>query len=142
MKFGEIKADYYDYILSYYKLVMQKVEIKGSLKQVIVKEIFNGILNCLDKDSLEIKLKEIFYSTALLENKLIQMNNDERKIVVKELYDNYILPMIYSYQNGDLDLVKMLFVYMHDKIMEISGYYGIFGENYINDNFMVAQSSK
>ena len=135
MKFGEIKADYYDDIASYYKFIMQRVEDKDTLKQVIVKEIFNGILSSLDKDLLEIKAKEILYSTALLENKLLSMISDERKIIIDTLYDNYILSMIYSYQNGDLDLVKMIFSYMHDKVMEISGYYGIFGDNYANSDF-------
>ena len=142
MKFGEIKADYYDDIASYYKFIMQNVEERDVLKQVIVKEIFNGILNSLDKDLLEIKAKEILYSTALLENKLLKMNSDEIKLMINTLYENYILSMIYSYQNGDLDLVKMLFSYLHDKVMEISGYYGIFGERYINNDYMNMRNGK
>lgn len=144
MKFGEIIADYYDDIASYYKVIMNEFEDKNFLKQIIVKEIFNGLLNSLDKDLVEVKIREILFASLLMESKLSKMDIKERKDCIKLLYDNYVEPMIYSYQNGDLDLVKYLFNYLHEKIKETSGYYGIFGDTFMVDssNFVSIRNSK
>lgn len=126
MKFGEIKFDYYDNTASYVKYIMKLLEKEETLENIIIKEIYNGILNIYDEETVKETVDKNAMLFGLLENKIMSSNGKDKIRIISEIYSSYIRAMFHSYANGDLDSVKHFFDRMQERVIEITGSYSLF----------------
>lgn len=121
MKFSEIKVDYYDNTASYVKYIMKLLEKEDTLENIIVKEIYNGILNTYDDEKAKDTINKNAMLYGLLENKILSINGKEKIKLLDELYNGFIKGMFHNYANGDLDSVKYFFDRMQERVIEVTG---------------------
>lgn len=118
--------NYYDNIFSYVKVIMKNVKNENkNMEMFVVKEIFNKIVNDMDSE----KIYEMLVVSSLFEKKFNLLNNNLKEKMINDLYSCYIKPMILNYSNNEMEMTKYFFDNLNNKIVSISGFYGIFGEN-------------
>ena len=118
--------DYYDNIFSYVKVIMKNVKNENkNMDMFVVKEIFNKIVNDMDSE----KIYEMLVVSSLFEKKFNLLNNNLKEKMINDLYSCYIKPMILNYSNNEMEMTKYFFDNLNNKIVDISGFYGIFGED-------------
>ena len=117
--------DYYDNIFSYVKVIMKNSKNENNLEKLVIRDIFNEVVGEMDSN----KIYEMLIISSLFEKKLKELNKVEREKTINNMYSCYIKPMILNYTNNCNDMVKFFFEALNNKVLSISGFYGIFGDN-------------
>ena len=138
MEMQNMKFDYYNSRFSYMRLIMELLN-KYNVEQIVVGEIFNSFLSGLDAN----EIKEMIIYSSLFENKLYGMNEEERNILLNNLYECYIKSMIVNFSNNDVEAFTFFYEGLEERVKMISGYYGIYGEDgfidYVNKTSFVTK---
>ena len=126
MEFDEIKYDYYTNTFNYLKLIMDYLIKKGhSINETfIVRECFNNFSSDMNEEDI----KRLVICSSLFEKKLISMPKNEQNMLIDLIYSCYIKGMIINYSNSDYETSKVFYNTMNNKVLEYSGYIGLFGE--------------
>lgn len=124
MEEHNIIFDYYNGRFSYMKLIMDKLN-RHSIEKTIIGEIFNTFLSRLDSNEIH----EIVIYSSLFENKINSLGNEQKMMLLNNLYNCYIKNMILNFSNGDMDAVIYFFKDLEEKIKIYSCYYGLYGED-------------
>ncbi len=115
--------DYYNNIFSYVKVIMKNLD--NNLESYVMREIFNEIVNDMDSN----KIYEMLIVSSLFEKKLNSFNNEQKRNLINNLYSCYIKPMILNYSNNEMEMTKYFFDSLNSKVVSLSGFYGIFGDD-------------
>lgn len=118
--------DYYGNTFSFAKVIMENVnDKKKDLKALVVKEIFNEIVNNMDSN----EIYEMVIYSSMFEKRLNELNVYEKKNYINNLQSCYLEPMIVNYINSEKEMVKFFFDSLKNKIISFSGFYNSFGDN-------------
>ena len=115
--------DYYNNSFSYVKVIMKN--LNNNLESYVMREIFNEIVNDMDSN----KIYEMLIVSSLFEKKLNSFNNEQKRNLINNLYSCYIKPMILNYSNNEMEMTKYFFDSLNSKVVSLSGFYGIFGDD-------------
>lgn len=115
--------DYYNNSFSYVKVIMKNLD--NNLESYVMREIFNEIVNDMDSN----KIYEMLIVSSLFEKKLNSFNNEQKRNLINNLYSCYIKPMILNYSNNEMEMTKYFFDSLNSKVVSLSGFYGIFGDD-------------
>ena len=115
--------DYYNNSFSYVKVIMKNLD--NNLESYVMREIFNEIVNDMDSN----KIYEMLIVSSLFEKKLNSFNNEQKRNLINNLYSCYIKPMILNYSNNEMEMTKYFFDSLNSKVVSLSGFYGMFGDD-------------
>ena len=120
------KFDYYNNSFSFVKYIMNNINSsKKNLESLVVSDIFNNIVNDMDSQ----KIYEMIIYSSLFEKKVNEINSKDKKNIINNLYELYIQPMILNYVNNEMEMTEFFFNSLKNKVISLSGFYGIFGDN-------------
>lgn len=120
------KFDYYNNSFSFMKYIMNNINSsKKNLESLVVSDIFNNIVNDMDSQ----KIYEMIIYSSLFEKKVNEINIKDKKNIINNLYELYIQPMILNYVNNEMEMTEFFFNSLKNKVVSLSGFYGIFGDN-------------
>ncbi len=117
------KFDYYNNSFSYVKIIMKN--LNNSLEECVVREIFNEMVSDMDSNDIY----EMLIISSLFEKKLNSLSETQKNKLLNDIYTCYIKPMIINYAHDEMDLVKLFFNSLKNKVLSMSGFYGLFGDN-------------
>ncbi len=125
MKFEEISFDYYNTTFSYIKIMMEYLVKNGHpyLENVVMQEIFNQIYSDLDSD----EIRDNVFVSALIEKRLMEMDSNQLSLFINNIYESYLKQMILNFDHN-FETTKVFYDRLNNKMIEYSGYYGIYGE--------------
>ena len=117
--------NYYDNVLSYYKVIINRMkDSKLNINEDIAREAFNYYMNNLTIEERERIINEMRYATGLLE---VRMSNNDLKEYYVGSIKTCIESILICFANKALLSIDALFTYMHEQVIEMTGYRGIFG---------------
>lgn len=120
------KFDYYNNTFSYMKIIMKNLNSdKKNLEVMVIKSLFNDIVEEMDSN----KIYEMIIISSLFEKKINSLNENEKRRLINDLYSCYIKSMIVNYVNNEMTMVKFFFDSLYSRVLDISGFYGVFGDN-------------
>lgn len=118
------KFDYYNNSFSFVKVIMKN--LNNNLEEFVMREIFNEMAGDMDSNGIY----EMLIVSSLFEKKLNSLNETQKNKLLNDIYTCYIKPMIINYAHDEMDLVKLFFNSLKSKVLSMSGFYGLFGDNH------------
>lgn len=115
--------DYYNNSFSYVKVIMKN--LNNNMEELVMRDIFNEMVRDMDSNNIY----EMLIVSSLFEKKLNSLNKAQKDDLLNNLYSCYIKPMFLNYMNDEKDMVKFFFNSLNNKIVSLSSFYGLFGEN-------------
>lgn len=135
-KLNQMENNYYDSFMSYVKMIIESVKGENSAEHILIKNIYNVNI-CNDNDIIE-----MIIVTGLFESILNSLNENEKKALVKNLYSDFLKPIICNYSNGDTKSSLFLFQFMRERMKDITGYNALRTSQLLEENFSVVKIKK
>lgn len=119
----------YQNTLSYIKVLkrfLPKEIVIDENKEYAIEEMYNSIIS----DFSDEKMFRIQTAAGLLESKLLAKKEIERLEIVKQQYETFLRSMLCNFYIGRMEDAKAIFDKWDETVEIMSGFFGIFGENY------------
>ncbi len=134
MYFDLKEEDYYTEAFSYYRLIMRELGKEDTMENALLKEIYNGILGSLKEEDRKVLYCESVIMSGLLEHLVSKEEN--RKEYFNTLYECYLKPLTYFYVSGNYDMMREMFLYIHNQLKEKTHYSYLLNNKIILNNCM------
>lgn len=95
---------------------------KFSFVESFIKELYNQNITLISDEMFD----EELVSSALFENYVMSLKNEDRYKMAHTLYETFINPMLICYNNKDVELANYIYQEMNETIKGVSGYYDIY----------------
>lgn len=96
---------------------------KFSFIDSFIKELYNKNVALMSDEMFD----EELVSSALFENYVMKLKNEDKYKMAHTLYETFINPMLICYNNNnDLELANYIYLEMNETIKGLSGYYDIY----------------